>query len=74
VVVVAEVVADSSVPDNPIKTTLELPEPLTVLTDKVEAVVTEPAEVAEVVAKMVVLVVDCLPATTVAILEKMAIV
>jgi hypothetical protein len=67
-------VVDSSVPGNPIKTTLELPEPLTVLTDKAEAVVTEPVVVVVVVVKMVVLAADCLPATTVAILEKMAIV
>jgi hypothetical protein len=73
-VAVAVVAVDSLVPDNPIKTTPELLEPLTVLTDKVEAVVTEPVVVVVEVVKMAVLVADCLPATTVAILEKMAIV
>jgi hypothetical protein len=74
VVVVAGVVVDSLAPVNPTKTTLELLEPLTVLTDKVEAVATVPVEVEAGVVKMVVVVVDFLAATTAAILEKMVIV
>jgi hypothetical protein len=74
VVVVAEVVAASLVPANPIKTPQELLEPLTVLMDKVEAVVTEPVAEVAVVVKMAVLAADYLPATTVAILEKMGLV
>jgi hypothetical protein len=72
--VAAAEVADSLVPANPTKITLELLEPLTVLTDKVEAVVTVLVAVVVVEVKMAVLVADCSPATTVAILEKMELV
>jgi hypothetical protein len=73
-VVAVAAVADSLVLASPIKTLQELLEPLTVLMDKVEAVVTEPVVEVVGVVKMAVLAAVCLPATTAAILEKMAIV
>jgi hypothetical protein len=70
VAVVAVVVADSLVLDNP---TIIIPELLVlrmVRMDKVEAVATELVAVVAGVVKMVVLVVDFLVATTAAILAK----
>jgi hypothetical protein len=73
-VAVVAVVVGSLVLVNPTIIPQELLEPLTVLMDKVEAVVTVPEAVVVVGVKMAVLVADFLAATTAAILEKMAIV